>query len=191
MFSESSEAEHLLEGTGTGLTSSPDTQHQGLPWGHHYAEELLLPHRIKNNPFGLPVPSAKPVNGTSHWKEKTFQRELTHRIIWNGQNSFLAQTVLAGKEEHAQRMQHLNLQIPVSNTVVCESLAQGHPAPTPPCEGSLLSSFAGDAPGGRRRHHECERAKAWHGRSQNLYHGGQGEHEYMYCVLYGMLPQHT
>lgn len=37
-------------------------------------------------------------------------------------------------------------------------------------------------------HHECEMAKASHGGSQNLYHRGQGEHEYMSCGFYGTLP---
>lgn len=57
--------------------------------------------------------------------------------------------VLTRREVHTQSMQPPNCQIPVSNAMVGESLAQAHPAAILLCEDGFLSSLAQDAPEGR------------------------------------------
>lgn len=83
-----------LYGIRTGPTSSFSlaTPWWGLLGGHHSVEELSLPHRTTNDPFGLPVPSATPVSTTCFSRKgKMLHKEQFHRSIWDGKKSFLSQ----------------------------------------------------------------------------------------------------
>jgi len=57
---------------------------------------------------------------------------------------------LTRRTVHSQSVQPPNIQIPVSNGMVGERVAQARPAPTVLCEDSFLSRLAQDAPERRK-----------------------------------------